>query len=165
MTKQPGMTNAEYLRALRAKAVAEGKCYSCRARPARVGARYCDECFQRRADHVKTVAYKKCVVCFADVRGRGTQTCAECSAKQRRRNAERREELLREGSCTRCGAQVNPGNTMCVRCLDDARDRAIARYRAQGMKPSNPCSICGITGHNKRTHYRYVARAVAWRTP
>jgi len=42
-------TNAAVIRTLRSKAVANGDCYCCRARPAQPGLRYCEQCGHWRA--------------------------------------------------------------------------------------------------------------------
>lgn len=167
--KQPGMSNAEYLRELRRRAVAEGKCYMCRCRPVRTGARYCDECIKRTAAYKDAIAYLLCLLCGADVAGLGVQHCRECSDRISERVSTVRAQRVLDGQCSLCPNDASPGQTMCVACLERLRLGALARNRASGAKPTNRCSICVERGwpglsHNKRTHDRYMASAVQWRS-
>lgn len=166
--KQPGMTNAEYLCALRKRAVELGRCYGCRKRPLKPGARYCFECIQRSARFGKTLAAtRRCTNCCCNLpRGWTTQLCPGCSVLVSERDRAQRAALIEAGLCDQCHAPAAPGHRRCQRCLDDVRDRQLARNRARGMRP-RACPACrelGIdgSGHDRRTHGRWLERRKAW---
>jgi hypothetical protein len=158
--------NAEYLRALRAKAVAEGRCYTCRLRPAKPGARYCVECIARTTEYRERIRYVKCRNCGAPVAG--SQFCEDCAAKKAERSRRAALEAFASGLCTRCKEHpAHPGHAHCVECLDAQKDNQLARTRLRGARPRDACSICtslGLSGigHNARTHDRWLARRKAW---
>jgi hypothetical protein len=171
--KQPGMSNAEYLRALRQKALTEGKCYTCRCRPARIGARYCDDCIQRSAETTKAaVARRICINCFCNLpRNRTAQVCLSCANAEQERRSAQKESWASAGLCSQCGKQpCMSGHRRCLACNEDGRLRMLAFYRAQGTEPIVRCSICkrlGLSGinHTKKTHARYMAMSAQWSAP
>jgi hypothetical protein len=154
-------TNAEKLRRLRADASLRGKCFTCRLRDVRAGARYCDVCIQRSQDYQDSIAYKKCQRCGVDVSERGTLLCDGCSNKHLEWSVQRRENRLSQGLCGRCGLRpFEPGFKQC-------KDTQLAKNRAAGMAPRDACSICTAlgmsgTGHDSRTHDRWMERQKAW---
>lgn len=160
--------NAEYLRAARAKAAAEGKCATCRCRPAKPGTRYCEECFRSSAERRNAIRYIKCISCGGQVSG--TQMCRPCTLAATRRHASKSAASVAAGRCSRCHREpLHPGRSHCVGCLDDLRDRVIAIRRRRGSKP-RPCSTCSTlglsgTGHNRRTHDRWMEHSKEWATP
>ncbi len=163
----PFESNADRLRRYRLAAVAKGRCYSCRARPVRPGTRYCEDCFDRVNKHQKAIAYKRCQSCYADVRGRKALLCAACTTRSSATARIWADRKTAKGLCDRCGNRpLLTGHRGCVDCLDDKRERALATMREAGRK-ARPCPICrelGIngTGHNRRTHDRWMERRKAW---
>lgn len=163
-----GMSNAERLRVLRADAVARGLCFTCRCRAVRAGTRYCDVCIQRAADYKASIAYVKCETCGADVRGRGTLACDACTAKDTARATARRADFLARGLCGSCGLKpCYLDRSECSDCLDENKDRQLLRNREAGHRPGSPCSICSSlglsgTGHNRRSHDRWMERRKQW---
>lgn len=81
------MTNAEYLRMLRQRAIAEGRCSMCRARPVRTGRKLCQLCCKKndvknRARYAALLASGRCPRCgAAPVDGR--KLCAACLERSR----------------------------------------------------------------------------------
>jgi hypothetical protein len=161
-------TNAETLKRLRAVAALRGKCFTCRLRDVRPGARYCDECIKRSDDYQAKIAYKKCQRCGVDVSDRETMLCADCTGKHTDWCRQKRDGRIADGLCGRCGLRpFEPGFAQCVSCLDDCKDIQLARNRIAGMAPRDACSICtalGLSGmgHNRRTHDRWMERRKAW---
>lgn len=74
-----------YIRTLRVAAVADGRCYECRKRPARPGLRRCQVCTdrnrQRRRD---TAGQGTCYNLCGRPRAPGRARCAECLDKAKR---------------------------------------------------------------------------------
>jgi hypothetical protein len=133
------MTNAEIIKALRLKAVARGLCYVCRCRFPRPGVRTCDECIARRRENGK---------------GAGNPGRRRRAARSSKRRVAKR---LLAGLCITCGrVQAVDGMSMCITCLDKcAANVKLVTSRKRGGPPMiRTCSICGLSGHNKRRHER-----------
>lgn len=160
-------TNAERLRRYRAAAVARGLCYSCRARPAKPGARYCTDCLARTREHQASIAYKRCQSCCVELRGRKALLCVDCTAKDTARFRRVYDARIADGMCGVCGRHPRLENrARCLDCLESLRLRILASNREAGSKPKQ-CPTCrelGIngTGHNRRTHDRWMERRKAW---
>lgn len=165
------MTNAEYIKALRLRAVAEGKCYQCRCRPQKPGARYCVECMERNRTRERANYYKRCINCRCNLQSTWRRLlCPGCSHERNERTREERQKLKASGICSHCGKQpAAPRRLQCLACLEDTRLRALVRNRMNGAKPKRgSCSTCtaqGLPGlnHTKHTHDRYMAAAEKWR--
>jgi hypothetical protein len=139
--RQPGMTNAEYLRALREDASSRGLCYQCRIRTPRPGRRSCDECL-RRVKEWKTGTLK------------GRASTKKHRAAGRKRRTERRKLA---GLCIRCGIRPTEAKRVsCSVCLDVAANKARADHRAKVGKAG---SICGSPDHQEPRHERAGAPA------
>lgn len=167
-----GMNNAEYLRHLRARAVADGKCYSCRCRPAKPRARYCAECIDRAKDFEhRLVKERRCTNCCSNLpRGDRRLVCPGCRAEFKAKAEQMRAAWIAAGLCSYCGKQnAAPGRRQCIECAERTRIRILtyARRKGRGVKVGS-CSVCtsmGLvgTGHDRRTHDRYMAKAKTWR--
>jgi len=163
----PFSSNAMRLRQYRADAVARGDCYACRCRPVKPGTRYCSACIQRAADYADSIAYKKCQTCGVALNGRRALLCERCTASNTAHGAKVAAGRKAQGICVRCGKRESfAGAAQCLVCLDNMRDRVLAVTRAQGRKP-RPCPVCrelGIdgTGHDSRTHDRWMERGKRW---
>lgn len=118
-------SNAETLRRLRAKAVASGLCYTCRARPVRGDSRYCAECFRRGRDYKSSIAYKKCLSCCTDIvsSDRAGLLCRPCQDKYNHGQASHRLSLVDAGLCYRCGNPAEPDRTQCAKHLRESAKR------------------------------------------
>lgn len=162
----PFESNADRLRRYRLAAVADGRCYTCRCRPVKLGARYCAECITAAHDYRKSIAYEKCTHCGAELNGRKALLCVACMRKSSKRFQQRVAARVTAGICGRCGKNPLKSESQCVGCLDEMRDRILAINRADGRKP-RPCPICrelgiGGTGHDSRTHDRWMERRKVW---
>jgi hypothetical protein len=163
----PFESNADRLRRYRLAAVAAGNCYTCRCRPVKPGARYCAECIAAAREYRKSIAYEKCAHCGSELNGRKALLCVECMRKNSAHFQRRVADRIASGICGRCGKRpLNPGNGQCVECLDDMRDRILAIGRTEGRQPRT-CPVCrelGIdgTGHDRRTHIRWMERRRTW---
>lgn len=156
------MTKADYLRSLRNKAVEAGLCYQCRCRKPRPGIKNCDHCMDRTHKAHDRLRYIKCQRCFCDLpAGHAVQICDACRPIVAAQETRSRNDVIARGICGRCRKRPLTSDTHCQECLDDIRDERIAWGRMVGAKP-RPCGICGIPGHNRRTHDRYVERAKEW---
>lgn len=138
------MTNAEYLKQLRAKAVERGLCYVCRCRFPRPGVRTCDECLRRQGEAK-----------------RGKPRTAHGKERVARRQRERVAERHAAGMCIKCGWRPNlAGYSSCMFCLDDTAERTRmsmeAKRRRSGveLRGPRPCTLCGQLGHDRRRHER-----------
>lgn len=166
MPAMPWESNADRLRRLRVAAVERGLCYGCRLRPAKPGVRNCAECLAKVQAYKARVKGTKCINCGDPVSG--TALCWSCTGRHSSYELARREARKMAGECQRCGRNPpHPGATLCLGCLDDLRDRVLTMERARGRQPK-PCGTCkalGIdgTGHNRRTHDRWMARREAWK--
>lgn len=166
-----GMTNAEYLRHLRARAAADGKCYSCRCRPAKLGARYCVECIAKSADFERRlVRERRCTNCCSNLpRGDRRRICPSCRSKFKENAQRMRQAWIAAGMCSYCGKRhAMPGRRQCIDCTERTRIRILTYERSKGRSVKvGSCSICSAmglvgTGHDRRTHDRYFAKAKAW---
>lgn len=157
------MTNAEYLKMLRARAKVEGKCSVCRARPARPYKMTCQECVDRAAQVQKRTKGKLCRRCYGSLHGsrHGMSFCNACSVVLGEAAQERRRNAVKAGMCAKCKKRPLSTDTLCSGCADNYRDRAAAKDRLNGSPPK-PCGVCGVGGHNRTTHERYVERSKAW---
>ena len=169
--KQPGMTNAEYLRALRQRAVEKGKCYQCRMRWQKPGARYCAECIARsRAGEASFVRRRMCIDCCCNLpRGATQQRCPGCREATYEQRRAQVVAWVAAGLCSQCGKRAPMHRRRrCLACNEDGRLRMIAFYRKRGGTPKKgACSVCTAmgmpgTGHTKATHARYMALAAHW---
>lgn len=162
------MNNADYLRELRTKAAADGKCYVCRCRTPRPGIRTCDHCLGLGAALKAKIAGKRCQYCFEVLHRcrRGLALCYNCEERDTRYAARRSDVHVAFGICGRCRVRPLATSFHCSRCRDNIRDSKLAAARRDGRKP-RPCPVCralGIdgTGHDRRTHDRWVERAKQW---
>lgn len=158
------LSNAEYLRELRARASAAGLCYVCRLRTPRPGLKTCDECLGKGYAHRRAVRGRLCDNCCVELPPdrAGKSRCAKCADKNALETAARRAARVKAGVCERCGLFPPCGNSLCcVDCLDQNRDRAAARRRLAGFKPIN-CPHCGGLGHNIKSCARYQERVRLW---
>lgn len=156
------MNNAEYLKMLRAKAKAEGKCSVCRARQAREGRMTCQECVDRARDFRSRTYGVKCDRCYGDLGERiGMAYCGACAEHYSEVESMRRHIRKSNGMCAECGKAALSTDSMCDRCADMLRDNAMMRARLAGAKPYK-CSICEILGHNRSGHARMMERAKEW---
>lgn len=138
--RSPGMSNADYLRALRADASARGLCYVCRCRFPRPGVRTCDECLGRGAKWKTTTP-------------QGQETSRKHGQASHARRAAKR---IAAGLCPRCGRRPpEVGRASCSICLDATADRNRDEYRAKnpGSRPYG-CAICNSPDHQSRRHER-----------
>lgn len=160
-------SNAERLRRYRADAVARGLCYVCRARDVKLGTRYCEVCLEKGRKYQESIAYKRCQTCGVDLNGRKALLCVECTAKSSAGYRRMWNRRVADGTCGRCGKRpLHQGHKQCVSCLDEMRDRILVLQRDAGRKP-RPCPACrelGIdgTGHDRRTHDRWMERRKQW---
>lgn len=108
------LSNAEYLRELRAKAIAEGRCSVCRCREPRPGNRICDYCIRLARERQRT--------------GRGLERRRRSDrAKSKRRIASRKER----GLCITCGRNAPALNRVsCTGCLEAIAARVASYYRS-----------------------------------
>jgi hypothetical protein len=109
------MTNAEHLRAARARARREGKCIVCRKREAKPGCSSCVECIDascRKAD-VRAEA-GKCRSCGRAPRPE-RKTCAACAARNARNLRKSRDARRAKGLCQRgaCATRARSGRVTC----------------------------------------------------
>lgn len=161
--------NAEYIRRLREEAVARGDCYTCRKRPAKPATRYCILCLKRNKDKKAAWSGRKCQRC--GVRVRRVQLCMQCTIKASAYFKKRSDNAVAAGLCSRCQKRpLQPGYKKCLECLDAGAARTQANDRAAGAAPTAKCRTCkalGIesTGHDHRTHDRWMARRGVKRPP
>ncbi len=157
------MTNAEIIRGLRAKAVAEGRCQTCRCRPALPSVKWCRVCADRskqaRIARNKRRKGKDCTRCGASVGRMGRSACQACADKEAKHALARGKRKRAAGVCANCKSTVVPGRSRCQIHLDAERDRQLAISRASGAYPKD-CSNCGNPGHDRRTCARWHERAV-----
>lgn len=134
--------NAETLKRLRAEAAAKGRCYVCRCRPQKPGAKTCVECLARvAARKVKCVADGLCPC--GKPRGKGlTYYCRRCAARNSKGNLRRADRLIAKGLCRHCGtAPANHGLKHCQRCIDKA-----AGYYATYAQRNREAGLCRCGG-------------------
>lgn len=124
--------NGAYLRELRRTAKADGKCGTCRHRPAKPGRVTCVECLAngkecKRRLEAKRISAGLCR-CGATPTD-GLRVCAACRARHQVRELARRARRLAAGLCTRCGTSTagKVGRYLCVGCT-----RVLANYAKAG---------------------------------
>lgn len=138
-----GLTNAEYLKQLRAAAAVKGLCYSCRARPCKPGLRRCQVCLDA------SYAYRT-----SNPKG------IKAEASRNRASASRRRARYRaSGMCHQCGKRPPMARrAACQPCLDSNASRTAKSTRSAGHSPTNrQCTVCGQPGHTAQRHARDVA--------
>jgi hypothetical protein len=135
--------NAVYIRHLRAKAVAEGKCSSCRARPAKEGRKSCQECIDniaaRKAAHYATSAGRgMCSACTQPAL-EGLRQCAKHHAKHSADHRRRTEKRLAAGLCSHCDSPLQTA-TLCAKHARKMRQRV--NEVAQRRIAAGLCRYC-----------------------
>src|ERR1041384_2440291 len=104
--KQPGMSNAEYLRELRKRAAVDGKCYVCRCRYAKDNCRSCQECIDRSREFERSIRYKRCITCCCNLpRGWAIQLGPGCRDSENSKSRAKTQARLAAGLCSTCGGQ------------------------------------------------------------
>lgn len=123
------MTQAAYLRELRAKAKAEGRCSMCRARPAREGLNTCEACAEqgskrKKAENVARLSMGVCTQCRGPVPVGRTWFCMDCKPlKQGSRQSQvMHQAAVRKassgggvGKCDSCNGKAVSGMLYCAR--------------------------------------------------
>lgn len=136
---RPG--NAQYLRELRAAAVAAGKCLQCRLRPARPGLKTCLVCAVRR--RLREERYASAGLCKCGRKPRsGFKRCVKCRRQASASHKRVRRRRLAVGQCAWhgrcCEAPAMPGRRMCGVHLALSSLMQIDRYardRSVGVGP------------------------------
>lgn len=162
--------NAERLRELRAKAVAEGRCQQCRARPAKPRCVTCQHCLDARKDRKKRNVSSGLCKC-GRAPAEGTLACASCTEIASKRDQRRRARNIADGVCTtaRSHGPVTPGTVVCEACRVRALGYSATNYRQRvdlglcayiGCK-RNATSALWCPEHHEKTkayHREYYAR-------
>lgn len=137
------MTNAERLRTLRVKAVAEGRCLECRMRDADPGLKTCRVCLDAKADRKSNNKANQLCGCGAEPRP-GRATCQPCADSSARYDKKRREDAIDNGLCPRCRrSPCEPGRRSCSSCLKELAESALD-LRATRIA-EHRCAGCGAT--------------------
>jgi hypothetical protein len=148
--------NADMLRRLRADAVVQGFCMTCRVRRPRPGIKTCDVCLDRRKNAVRARRARGRCKCGAILRDR-FRLCRRCRKARRAKDRRRQQRLIAAGRCLRHGnVPAVPGHVYCALCLDKLAETARVRVRAKkgGNVQPRRCSICDATDHNRARHDR-----------
>ena len=124
------MTNADYLRHLRAEAKANGKCATCRARPAKPGRSTCQVCVDKTESYKRKHVVKGLCGCGRS-RYRGLAVCKRCRERSQAQANARRDRHILAGLCYRCDQPAAPDRSECVMHLKRAADYKRARYAAR----------------------------------
>lgn len=154
------MTNAEYLRGLREKAVAEGRCAMCRARPARKGRRTCQHCISSVKD--KQHANLAAGLCRCGrMPAPGTKTCSRCAEIAARRDQRRRDRTHAAGLCgvAKSHGPVAPGRVLCEACLARNAERTLDEYHQRvmlGLCAYIGCKLNAISGQYCPEHHAKI---------
>lgn len=145
-----GLTNGAYLKQLRDTAAANGLCYSCRARPMKLGRRRCQDCL----DRVRT---------YRETNPNGIASEAK---RMRASVARRRARRKAAGMCIYCGkAPPTSERVGCTSCLNRNADRSTRVRRLDGAQPRDgKCTACGAPDHTAQRHTRDIAPATPCET-
>lgn len=155
-TKGAGSTsNSDYY-------ISRGRCPKCGgARPLEPGKRKCRECLEksRQSQRERRKARRESGACTRcgkplpeDSKYLQCEVCRAYVSTFRVFNKRRYEARKAEGRCVKCGEWVDPGKTMCRKCLDDhiayERKQGDAlkekkRARREGFKAVGLCIDCG----------------------
>lgn len=121
------MSRAAYLRELRAKAKAEGKCSICRAGPAREAMLTCVECSEKgskdkRRRNAERLSEGVCTQCRGPMQPGRTWTCLTCKPLIQgsmrslviHQAAVRKQALGGIGKCERCKGKAVKGMLYCA---------------------------------------------------
>ena len=110
-------------------------CCWCKKKDARTeaGRWYCAECAAKQRNCNRRVAEGRkqkgvCCRCGRPVQA-GSRMCPSCQAYHRDKKRERDSRRRTAGICLCCEGPALPGRCMCARHLEDARQRALERYR------------------------------------
>ncbi len=133
--KQPGWTMGEYLKARRAHAMANGRCYEC--------------CKRKVEDRL-------------NVHGNKVKRCAFCLKKKAKRQAGNRKRWLAQGRCVDCGREVQkvrPDGTQrlarersCLGCrplVDSSHSRRLVNSHLR-KKDAHGDALCEVGQCRKR---------------
>jgi len=134
------MTNAESLRRARAKARADGRCITCRHRPAKPECVTCEECLGTLADRRKANVARGLCGC-GNERVPGRMRCRACLDALRARQHLKWTTATTQGLCGVCWAPAVPGRTMCEPHLE--RLRLGTSERIRGWRAAGLCITCG----------------------
>lgn len=146
-----GMTNAAYLKSLREAAAERGDCYVCRARPAKLGRRSCQDCLDRVHDakvrlHAERRAAGLCH-CGAPAE-RGILSCRKHRDVVNARSRTQRARKIARGLCM-CGALLDTGRVNCSRCADKIAAHQYRRYYE--LKAAGICIYCAAEPAGEHT--------------
>lgn len=144
--------NAVYLKHLRAKAIAEGKCGQCRKRPAKAGRKTCQECIDlsgiRRAAHYATSAARgMCSVCTQPAL-EGLRQCAKHHERQSTNHRRIAASRIAAGMCVHCDSPLQT-STLCAKHARKMRQRV--NEVAQRRIAAGLCRYCATPRGERST--------------
>ena len=144
-------TNSDLLKKYRAQAVADGRCATCRARPAKAGCKTCEACIAATAERQRR--HREAGKCpCGRKRVRGLSACRACLDRRLQASRLSYAQARALGKCVRhgCHEAARQGHIHCDHHAAEAA--ANARRMSHALREAGLCVGCGAP--NQRGTWR-----------
>lgn len=132
----------QYRQERRRRFIAEGMYPLCGKYQPAPGRANCQKCQNRNnKSRKKLKRANSCVVCLSRDRIPGESQCLQCKT----RAAIRRQQLVANGKCPKCGQPTDATTKNCRICLDKIRKKHREKRELVFAQYGNACACCGET--------------------